>query len=317
MRLIFLTVFSLLVACGEAAPSAEPTDEPTSAPTENTEPIATSFPLPPAVPLDIEQAELLSALRQLEPEYGEYEAVQKSSTGGWTATVSSRLGIQYEGQEYVQHRIVIAATDGSTVYHFEQAGFYGLGYSTPDVVWWTLDGKGLFIANRAVADGAGLYYFYSSLVYLDLATGALTPRAETLNGELSFAPNEEHLAYISFNFENATQTTREAFLYLLSFADNITEVGRLQTDCPEQVGGFVWSPDETQVAFTAVVGDCAGEDGTQIYIAGTDPFSLRVVHEGEGLYTVGWYADGIMLEDDEHAFWTLDPETSELQPAAQ
>ncbi len=273
---LILTVFLLLAGC---APTGQ---APTPAP-------ATRTPRPSSTPTVI----ALSTWSLPSPD------------GLWIAE-GSMEGPWMEGlQEVYRATLFVRSTDRATVWNLaDETSRYGLGYTTPSVFRWSLDGRALYFGDAPVPDGCALFVNFEDLYRLDLRTGTITellPPARSL--EIAMAPDEESLAFIEWQ-ESPELVLRD----LGTGEERRVPLGAEQDD---QAGGMVWSPDESALLVTVAHSPCLPPAWSHSIVwVDLATLETRVVIDHDARrFGVGEWADpaGVLLWDESGRGWTLDP----------
>jgi len=172
-------------------------------------------------------------------------------------------------------------------------------FGSMHVEHWSKDGNYLYFSACPFADGPGLFneLFPERYIYrLDLKTG------EVINTQMdvvaAFSPSDRFIVYRGnktihiFDFDNGTE--------------KVVNLPKIDYDL---FGGFLWSPDEKQIAFTTVKFD----NRTQTFYAGdysvfllnAEDLSLQLLIEKNRYYTYAWREPNlIFLVDYENYYGT-------------
>jgi hypothetical protein len=187
---------------------------------------------------------------------------------------------------------------------------FGLGYTTPRIVHWSIDSRYLYYTNAPHPDGCGLFVNASDLQRLDLTNGAveeiLPPNATWV---LEAAPDGT-IAYID-------QTT----LVFFDPNDDTRQESILDFAQPDvQLGNLVWSPDSQRLALTAASDPCIPPTWRHaIYVVNRQSAQVQLVlAPDERRFQIDhWIADThLALTDSEGAHFVLDLVTGTVVPAA-
>ncbi len=146
---------------------------------------------------------------------------------------------------------------------------------------WSWDNTHVYLIPYPEWDGPDLWFTTggSTLIRFNLIDGSWTDL--NVGGSWSFSSNEGYLVYF---VQEKSEILLRSLLYDSEYAIRVPEKF-------ESLGRFVWSPDNTQFAFTATYGEWYdGKIGFSAYVFDTRNLSLRTLFEDDlrFLYTVAW-----------------------------
>ena len=238
----------------------------------------------------------------------------------WTATspdgiwqIEGLNALPKAGEEQYYTEMHVKNTDGSVEWRpVATWRNFGLGYTTPQPLHWSPDGRYLYFTNAPVPDGCGLFVNASDLQRLDLISGELQEILPTNStGSLAIAPDGKTVAYSHAD---------EVVLLDLATSDYksqkvVTEESSLQ------LGNFTWSPDSQQVAFTIAYAPCqppAWSHG----ILSMDAQSLSIttlLEPDQRRFTITAWTEGaqLLLADTEQQSWVLDIRNGDLSQSTE
>lgn len=185
---------------------------------------------------------------------------------------------------------------------------FGLGYTTPQPLRWSPDGRYLYFTNAPVPDGCGLFVNASDLQRLDLADGTVREVLPFgMTWVLAIAPNAEKVVY-----------SQAGELYLLDLAtSNYASIKVAGLEENAQWGNFVWSPDSQQVAFTIAYQPCMPPAWSHsLLLLDTDTLTITTVLEKDPrrLTITEWVdANHLALSDYDGKAWLLDLATGTIK----
>jgi hypothetical protein len=282
----------------ESVPSTATTTVTISAPATTThEPTST---LTPALDWEVIAAEM--------SEIPESEIwTEPSPNGKWTAAgrMKTDTGIIQGEQELYYTQLKVVSADQSIEWILvEEISPFGLGYTTPEPLHWTADGRYLYFTNRPHVDGCGLFVTGSDLWRANLADGSVTQVLPEGAQSYAFSPDGTLVAYLSWS------TPPELALHNLGTGEERRVVLGF-----EDAGAMVWSPDGAMLALTGAKQPCqAGWTHAIMVIEPSDLTPQTLLPLDERLFiTREWPETGkILLEDiDRDLFW-LDVDSGEV-----
>lgn len=240
--------------------------------------------------------------------------VQTSPDGLWVAESVVKFGIEDNGQTLTYSRLQVRRVDGSVVYtpgeFLEPAG---LGQVFPEPLFWSPDGSRLYFHYAGTPDGCSFFAFSQNQAYIDLNTGVITPfSVQTAGPPPSFSPDGQLLAYLS------PSQNDDLDYGVADLNANTQAIKPIAIRGAATAGNFVWSPDGSQLAFTAVEDPCgANWLHSVVWVQVSDHAQIILVSREPTHYlTVGWDADGILLAtvEDPNTIFVLNPQTGEISP---
>lgn len=258
---------------------------------------------------DTEAWDLIETL----PAEDESEARSESPDGKWVVVEVHRWNIRYGDLPYNYHEMRLESLTGDTELVLDRrvdlAG--GLGSRYTKFIMWSAKGRGMYYADWFMVDGGGLFPFYSSFENYNPETKEYKNLTVGLSGDIGLSPDEDTVVY----FGGAGRET--VYLFIRSLVDDSLSAGLLEPQCLEQGGGFVWSPNQTKVAFTIYHGTCGDfEEGSVVLILDLQTKNIRIIHDGNDfdLVALEWNENGIEVDflDDDRPNGYLDPSTGEL-----
>lgn len=175
---------------------------------------------------------------------------------------------------------------------------YREGYVFP--VYWSNDGKYLYISANPGGDGGPEPYFHyrSALVRVNLENG--TWKDTGISGSFEISPNDKYIIYSS----NKSQVR----------VRNLS-TGQEQIYSPPNhflyFGGYVWSPDNKKVVFTGTPEDWYANDSRfALLIVDIESQTVIQLHESSlpFYFPVGWGASDkiVLTKFNEWGEWMLD-----------
>jgi len=247
-----------------------------------------------------------------------------SPDGAWQAEVEVYFPAQGEGPAAPARyytRLIVRHTSGSPAWTVVDEWLdWGLGATTSMVFFWSPRDEYVLVADfgqpgglSGTPDGCALFGYTSRLRRVDLATGAVQPWSNDLQGVLAITPTGDLLIV----FENPTPSLR-----LVDVNSSPLHIARAErqliysTQPGEwQAGGARWDPTGKLLAFTAYPAACPPEI---TYIYTLDPLSgdIELILDGAPgwLDIQDWTANGLLLGDQGGSRWLLDPLADTLTP---
>lgn len=234
-----------------------------------------------------------------------------SPDGVWQITGLTALP-QAGGEQYYTEMRVQRADDSVEWLPVATWSNFGLGYTTPQPVHWSPDGRYLYFTHAPVPDGCALFINASDLQRLDLANGEIQ---EVLSANstwaLAMAPDGKAVAY-----SNADE---------IVLRDLDTGEVRSQKVVAEeasyQLGNFVWSPDSQQLAFTIANAPCQPPAWSHsiLQMDAQTLATTTLIESDERRFTItAWLeATQLSLMDAAHQPWVLDITSGTLSPSTE
>ena len=231
--------------------------------------------------------------------------VDVSPDQAWTAT--GMVATPQNGGEQYYTELRVTNADGTIIWT-PVAGWsnFGLGYTTPQVVHWSADGRYLYFTNAPHPDGCALFTNASDLQQLDLGAGTVTEILPPDRISVLAAAPDGTMAYI-------TQTT----LGLLDpLSKTIKETTYDFAAATVQVGDLTWSSNGQQLAYVVATDPCLPPTWRHaIYTVDRQGENLRLVLPADErrLRIVDWIDESyLLLTDLDSKQWVLDLESGEV-----
>lgn len=206
-----------------------------------------------------------------------------------------------DGEQYYTEMQVKKA-DGSAAWRpVASWSNFGLGYTTPQPIHWSPDGRYLYFTNAPVPDGCGLFVNASDLQRLDLANGEVQevlPANTTWS--LAIAPDGKTVAY-----------SKADEVFLLDLATGELKSQKVMTEESNlQLGNFTWSPDSQKLAFTIAYAPCQPPAWSHSILS-IDAQSLStttLLQPDQRRFTITEWTEAtqLFLTDAEKQPWVLD-----------
>ena len=215
-----------------------PTVTPVTTMTGTPEPTSTLTPTPDWDAIAAKMSEIPESEIWTEP----------SPNGKWTVVGRMKIdtGIFQGEQELYYTELKVVSADQSVEWILvEEISPFGLGYTTPEPLHWSADGRYLYFTNRPHADGCGLFVTGSDLWRADLADGSVTQVLPEGAQSYAFSPDGTLVAYMSWS------TPPELALHNLGTGEERRVVLGF-----EDAGAIVWSPDGAMLALTGAQKPC-------------------------------------------------------------
>lgn len=327
-RTILLAISILLILSACSSPQTAPTS--TQAPT-NTPVLPSTTPIrspnqlptlafvvtPTQTPLgDTIDPFLLQLAKKFSidypPKYHMYLQQDNFSPDGKWAILESINPNVLDSPWRLDFRFNVVSTNGSTKwvtpFYSEIYGIYSETLSdcscpryfgSLQVEHWSKDGNYLYFSAYPYADGPGLFneIFPERYIYrLDLRTGDIVKTLMDI--EAAFSPSDRFIVYMGdktihiFDFDNGTE--------------KVVNLPKIDYDL---FGGFLWSPDEKQIAFTTVKFDNRAQTfyagDYSVFLLNAENLSLQLLIEKNRYYTYAWSEPNlIFLVDYENYYGT-------------
>ena len=253
------------------------------------------------------------------PAFTEWELQTWSSVsldGEWTAQTTAAFPLAddtYVGENYYT-QLRVARTDETverTV--VDEWSLWALGYTTPQPLRWSKDGRHLCFTNRPVPDGCAAFVNGSDLQRLDLSDGRVTDIVPGMGPVLSLSPEEATLAYVRHG---------DRGLVLRNLATGTEWLVNWDEDPQGSKGSIIWSPDGTTLVLTAAVHPRGPEEQRAHSIARVDVATLSattlLAQDPRLLTTTGWSTPRrVLLTGSAGDRWCMDPETAQIAREGQ
>ncbi len=238
-----------------------------------------------------------------------------SPDGQWQVVTRVSDPVPAEGDEAEQFpngkyrvEVIVERVDGSHTWTAvdEWRGF-GLGWTSPQPVRWSADGRFLYFANVPVPDGCSVFVNGGDLWRLDLNSGAVTEVAPYIGLAMALSPDETQLAV------NASYGRGFLIRDLATGAEQ--PIPLPQPDSSWQIGGLQWSPNGQHLLLTQTVNPCSPEMKTAVVRIDLDDLSATTILEPDerNFTLLEWVRDDeVPLQDRDGRTWYLEIFSGEL-----
>ena len=231
-----------------------------------------------------------------------------SPDGQWLAQSMAEF---HDGQGVYRAQLKIMKRDGSRDWSTTQAAPIAQGYTTPQPLHWSRDGRYLYFTNRPVRDGCATFVNGSDLWRINLSTGEQMQVMPARALWLSLSPDERTIAYIAQG--------RPLRLVLRDVQTGNERQLTLQTENDALAGRSVWSPEGGALALTIAENSCRTGHfnyGIMHVKVATLAQTMLVSNDARLLETVEWpERDKLVLRDTDGQTWWLNPATRQLAVA--
>lgn len=300
--LILFTVS--LAACQEARPTVSPA-VPLSTPAQTPTTTRTgSNPTPTLSPRDIAS----SALTELSI----YKTSEHSPNGrcAWERLLAFSLSEAAQRKYDSQFFTLVKITCEEEWILVEEWKEQNLGYSIPELLGWSVDGKYAYYYEAVIPDGCQpLGGFQQNLRQVELASRDDHGIPLTWTGGITLSPDSTKLVYYD-------QKSAEVGVYDLLRR----EEQRIRFELPAGIeywsaGEFTWSPDGRSALFVINYGDACFPTGSSIRRVDIQDGEVSTVIDGVGqtLSIMEWTNPGrALISRDGKKLW-LDPVSGRLQ----
>lgn len=185
-----------------------------------------------------------------------------------------------------------------------------LGYSIPELLGWSVDGKYVYFYEAVIPDGCQpLGGFQQNLRQVELATGNIRPIPLTWTGGITLSPDATKLVYYD------RERVAVGVYHLVS-----REEQRIPFELPEQIeywyaGNFTWSADGQSALFIINYGDACFPTGSSIRRVDIQNNEVSTVVDtiGQTLLIVEWTDPARVLISREGEELWLDPFSGSLE----
>ena len=237
----------------------------------------------------------------------------RSPDEGWSANVVVSYPENADGTLFGDqyHTLVIAVNlkDGTQWRVVDEWLNYGLGYTTPEVLGWSDDGRFLYIGDSGVPDGCGPR-FTQNLRRVHLSSGHVSPLEIDTGRSPALSPDGQTL--VSFGEEGL----------LLHDLENGEEAA-IAFEPPAQdwwPGSVSFSPEGEQLLFTLWLNACGGPDeiSSSIILVDLAGQSARPLIESDPRrYSIqSWPEEAaVLLRDQVDGSWWLAVGSGEISAA--
>jgi len=233
-----------------------------------------------------------------------------SPDGEWTAQVIVALPVSSDAavsSYYTQ--LKVSKRDGTTEWVIvDEWAEWGLGYTIPQPLHWSHDGRYLYITNKPVPDGCAVFVNGTDLRRVDLSDGSVREIVPSAGLWLSLSPDETMLAYIGYG---------DRGLVIRDLATGIEQETKLDPGKDYQAGHIIWSPDGTTIMLALAIRPCSTDWADSTSIIRVDVATLEQVtllqEDKRLLVPVEWAtADKVLLKDKGGDYWLMDATTGEV-----
>lgn len=276
-----------------------PAATPTSTPSPTATPIATStvIPQPTATPnLANFQIEMWSST---------------SPNGEWKAQTVVALPVISDTTvtSYYYAQLKVSKMDGTAEWVIvDEWSEWGLGYTIPQPLHWSHDGRYLYITNKPVPDGCAVFVNGLDLHRVDLNNGSIREITPPVGLWLSLSPDETMLAYIGYG---------DRGLVIRDLATGAERETKLNPGEEYQAGHILWSPDGKTLILALALWPCSTDWADSTSIVRVDVATLEQVtllQESKQLFVpVEWpTADKVLLKDKGGDYWLMNVTTGQI-----
>jgi hypothetical protein len=267
-------------------------------------------PIPSPTPAATRAAEKPTAtpvLVDLDPETRSFA----SPDGEWVAQTVVAFPVQdgvSSGESYYT-RLKLSKADGTREWMvIDEWSPLGLGYTVPQPFHWSQDGRFLYVTNRPVPDGCGVFVNGSDLYRVDLSDGSVTQIVPSSGLWLSLSPDESTLAYIGYGGRG---------LVLRDLTTGAERETKLDPGEDYAAGHVVWSPDGAALVLTLAIRPCSTNWAESVSVVRVEAATLEqttLIQRDERLFiTAEWpFPDRILLTDDNEDLWWMDAVTGQV-----
>jgi hypothetical protein len=234
-----------------------------------------------------------------------------SPDGKWTAQVIVALPViddtAVSSNYYAQ--LKLSKTDGTTEWIIvDEWSEWGLGYTVPQPLHWSHDGRYLYFTNKPVPDGCAVFVNGSDLRRVDLSDGSVREIVPSAGLWLSLSPDETMLAYIGYG---------DRGLVIRDLATGTERETKLDPGKDYQAGHILWSPDGTTIMLALAIRPCSTDWAESTSIIRVDVATLgqvALIQEDKRLFVpVEWTTSNqVLLKDKGGDYWLMDVRTGQV-----
>jgi len=234
-----------------------------------------------------------------------------SLDGAWTA--DGLAAFPKEGEEHYYTQLKIARADGTLTWVVVDVWSpLALGYTTPQPLYWSQDGRYLYFTNRPVPDGCALFVNGSDLQRVDLTDGSVTEIVPHVGFWLSLSPDETTLAYIGYGDRGLVLRD------LATGQERATQVNAEAED--SQMGHIVWSPDGTALMLTVAINPCSPAEqraNSIVRVEVETSSQTRLICQDSRLFTTAAWPtpERALLKDKDGNDWWMNTATDDVTPS--
>lgn len=303
---LIILVALFLVACQQVRPTLSPsvTQPPTKSPETPTPTRTRSSPAPTLNPREIASlvlAELsINNTRDLSP----------NGRCVWEQLLAFSISEAAQRKYDSKFFTFVKVTCGKEWVLVQEWKEQNLGYSIPELLGWSVDGKYVYFYDAIIPDGCQpLGGFQEKFRQVELASGNIRAIPLSWTGGMALSPDSTKLVY--YDWESV-----EVGVYnLVTHEDH-----RIPFELPEQMeywyaGNFTWSPDGQSALFVINYGDPCVPSGNSIRRVDIQKNDVSTVVESKDqtLSIVEWTEpDRVLISREESNLW-LDPVSGSLQ----
>lgn len=318
VTIYYMILILLFVGCNQRAssPTLMPTGAPSTARVETPTftPTLMSISTVTSLPTQTSTAELSVTPPPVTgtptPNLADFQLRTWSSTspdGQWTAQVTAAFPASSGGKYYTQ--LKVSKADGTLEWVVVDEWLeWGLGYTIPQPLHWSRDGRYLYFTNQPVPDGCAVFVNGSDLHRVDLSNGRVEDLVPSVGLWLSLSPDETMLAYIGYG---------DRGLVIRDLTTGAEQEVRFDPGQPYQAGHIVWSPEGTALMVTLALQPCATDwaDSTSIVRVEIPLLAQRTLirEDTRRFITVEWSTvDKVLLQDGGGDYWLMDAATGHV-----
>ena len=185
---------------------------------------------------------------------------------------------------------------------------WGLGYAIPQPLYWSHDGRYLYMTDKPIPDGCAVFVNGSNLRKVDLSNGSVREIVPPVGLWLSLSPDERMLAYIGYG---------DRGLVIRDLATGAERETKLDSGKDYQAGHIVWSPDGTTIMLALAIRPCSTEWADSTTILRVDVATLEqtpLLREDVRLFVpVEWStANKVLMKDKGGDSWLIDVMTGQV-----
>ncbi len=313
-----MALILLLVGCNQLTISLTPMptdislmETPVFTPTPISAPTTTSF--PSQIPTERATVALsnIAGTPTPTPMFTDFELREWSSPspdGEWIAQVIAAFpAVSGMGNYYTQ--LKVSKADGTLEWVVVDEWLeWGLGYTIPQPLQWSRDGRYLYFTNQPVPDGCAVFVNGADLHRVDLSNGGVRELVPSVGLWLSLSRDETMLAYVGYG---------DRGLVIRDLVTGAERETKLDPGQSYQAGNIIWSPDGTALILTLALQPCSTDwaDSTSIIRVETTTLEqTTLIREDKRLFiTVEWsVVDKVLLRDRGDDYWLMDATTGQV-----
>ncbi|HXF68317.1 MAG TPA: hypothetical protein VNK89_00790 [Thermoflexus sp.] len=300
VRALGLLTMGVLSACAPAyapSPTAPSMVTPTPAPSSTAIFTATAIVTPQATAT---------------PNLANFRIERRSFTspnGEWEAQTVVALPAVSDTATRYYVQLKVSKTDGTIEWIIvDKWSEWGLGYTIPQPLHWSHDGRYLYFTNKPVPDGCAVFVNGSDLHRVDLNSGEVVGIIPPVGLWLSLSPDETMLAYIGYGNRG---------LVIRDLATGMEREVKLNPGEDYQAGHILWSPDGRAIILALAIRPCSTDWAESTSIVRVDVNTLELMpllQENKHLFIpVEWATpDQVLLKDKGGDYWLMDATTGQV-----